>query len=821
MSDTYIKLPVSRQFTYANFKQDDDIAFMNCGSHYDKGIKFIISENRVYRVLKNNDESDTFTAPEYIIKEKFKESMNTSKYDFQGVLEFTKIPSAKTIKIINIENNLLNYCTQEDLIDYAKKNLNLSLLIGLPIYITCTFHTIGNIKIKIECEPDSNFNDYPICEITQETQIIISNELSSSMKISEIIEVGNFGVIDVIVTDADTCIESKKKEGELDKIMNMIQMLNSTCKKISGDSNQLDQKYILKDALIQQIKQNLMSKCFKLGTKIKLNIDDKYFNVQIDGLNSHNSQNVAFIVKTDDVHINLQNNVSKYSVLDTIYNLHETDKLIFNIVSSKSKVILKQDLITEINLQLENNTILKGHKITVYIGVDKITVILDDVFVKSTNELDSLTKIAYICDKLRMPLIEINDNAQSGIYVTDMQHRYEILSITLRPVKREVVSNFDLATLLKVVSTTDVHTDKIRQYFKYKVKESCIFSGRTYEYDGIKYIVENIQYLDSKVNSKHKIIGIFTDHTDIKFNKDSQDKTINLIDNCNQTSRNLDIETIKGIAKQMENEGLYGMTKHVNKFVKEVLLTRTTLVDENLADLIEPTKGVILYGPPGTGKTTLARNLGKIFGATGSRIKRITATEIKSKWHGESEGNIRKLFAQAIAEYELHGDNAPLHMLIIDEIDAIMGKRGGSISDTKDSIVNQILGEMDGLIQFNNCIIIGITNRLELLDEACLRPGRFGCHIHVDLPNEEQRKLIFEAFHRKLERSKIIKPIDDFNYQLISQLTDGLSGADIKNIYQMATTEHINKKIENIVYIVEPITLYEILEDRYHITIAN
>jgi SpoVK/Ycf46/Vps4 family AAA+-type ATPase len=249
-------------------------------------------------------------------------------------------------------------------------------------------------------------------------------------------------------------------------------------------------------------------------------------------------------------------------------------------------------------------------------------------------------------------------------------------------------------------------------------------------------------------------------------------------------------------------------------------LTRTNLVDENLIDLIEPTKGVILYGPPGTGKTTLARNIGKIFGASGSRIKRMTATEIKSKWHGESEGNIRKLFELAIKEYELYGDNAPLHILIIDEIDAILGSRGDSCSSNiKDSIVNQFLGEMDGLVQFANCIIIGITNRLELLDQACLRPGRFGCHIHVDLPNESQRKLIFESFHKKLERAGIISDIRLFNYELISSLTQGMSGAGIKNIYQLCVSEHVNKKMDGIQYIIEPTTLRTILRSNYKVII--
>lgn len=811
-----IKLPVSRKFTYADFKQDDDIAYMNCGSHYNTGINFIVSEKRLYRVLKNNDKSETFSQPEYIIKTIHKD-IGSSKYEYQGTLEFKNLPPAKIITITNIESDDLNYCTQEELLKYINEKINLSLLVGRPIFITNTVHSICDAQVSIKCEYDTSFDDFPICEITKDTQIVVSDNVNSSMKISNVVHLDSCGVIDIIIKDEN--IKTTKTQNELEKIMNMLQTLETTCKKMTGNATQQDQKYILKNVLNQHIKQQMMLHRFKIGSQFNTSIDDNNFVVTIDGVNSHITDNVAFIVSDENIHLNIQDNLRDQSMLDTIYNLHEIDNLIFNIVSSNLKVILKHDLIKEIKLQLENKTILKGHKITVYVGNEKINLIFDDIFIKSTNELDGLTKVAYTCDKICMPSITINDNIQAGIYVTDSQQKYEIASICLRPLKRETISNFDLASLLKVTTTTDINVDNIRQHFKYKIKESCIFVGRTYEHMGIKYIVETLQYLDSSISPKHRIIGTFTEHTDIKFNKDSQDRSINLIDTAGQTSRNLDIETIKGIAKQMEKEGLYGMTNHVNKFIKEVLLTRTNLVDENLVDLIEPTKGVILHGPPGTGKTTLARNIGKIFGANGSRIKRITATEIKSKWHGESEGNIRKLFKHAIDEYELHGDNAQLHILIIDEIDAILGKRGDSISDVKDSIVNQFLGEMDGLVQFNNCIIIGITNRLELLDPACLRPGRFGCHIHVDLPSCEQRKSIFESFHRKLERANIIHPMHDFNYQLIAELSQGLSGADIKNIYQLATGEHINKKMDGIVYNVNCDTISLILKTHYNIVI--
>lgn len=814
-------LPISRKFTYADFLQDDDIAYVSYGSHYNNiNISFIVSEKRVYRVL-TNDKKSPLGELEYIIKKNFK-NKDSSKFDYQGTLEFKDIPNAKKIVITEIEGDKLNemgYFTQEELVDYAKQNLNLKLLIGRGIFVTNTTYLINDLIITIKCEHDESFCDIPICKITPETEISISENIDSSVKVSKIYEVDSKNVIEISISD-----ENKEQTKKYEKTFNLTELLaismgsSKTDKKLENNEEQI-KKYILKEDLIGQIIDKLMLTRFKIGNNLKVMFENMFFNINICGLNITESKDIAFIVKNRNVHINIEDLLSNIKLLNRKYKLKENDALIFNIISSNLKIISKHDLLNKIREQLQNKTILKGEKITIYIGTNRMILMLDDVFINFTDSMEESDKMVYVYDSLYHPIININDNTLHGIYVTDQNEKYDILAIEFKAVKKEIIENYDLSSLLKIVSNVDVNIENVRNYFKNKFNNSCVFIGRIYEYMGVKYIVEKIQYLDSSANSKHKLIGTFTKFTEMKFNKELNDKTINLIDNCDQTCRNIDIKTIKTIVEQMEKEGLYGMTEYIDKFIKEVLLTRTNLIDENLLDLIEPIKGVILYGPPGTGKTTLARNICKIFDTTGSRIKQITATEIKSKWHGESEGNIRKLFSHAILDYEKYGKNAPLHILIIDEIDAILGARGNSICDVKDSIVNQILGEMDGLVQFDNIIIIGITNRLELLDKACLRPGRFGCHIHVKLPNEDQRKLIFEAFHRKLEKANIIDKSSEFNYQLIANVTDKLSGADIKHIYQLATNEHINKKMEGIVYHIDQQLIFSLLNKYYDINI--
>lgn len=135
-------------------------------------------------------------------------------------------------------------------------------------------------------------------------------------------------------------------------------------------------------------------------------------------------------------------------------------------------------------------------------------------------------------------------------------------------------------------------------------------------------------------------------------------------------------------------------------------------------------KGILLYGPPGCGKTLLARQIGKMLNAREPKV--VNGPEILNKYVGESEANIRKLFADAEEEQRRLGANSGLHIIIFDEIDAICKQRGSMAGSTgvHDTVVNQLLSKIDGVEQLNNILVIGMTNRPDLIDEALLRPGR-------------------------------------------------------------------------------------------------
>merc|ERR1712159_701708 len=118
----------------------------------------------------------------------------------------------------------------------------------------------------------------------------------------------------------------------------------------------------------------------------------------------------------------------------------------------------------------------------------------------------------------------------------------------------------------------------------------------------------------------------------------------------------------------------------------------------------------------------------------------------------------RKLFAEAEEEYQMKGDESELHIIIFDEIDAICKSRGSSRDGTgvHDTLVNQLLTKIDGVDALNNVLLIGMTNRRDMLDEAILRPGRLEVHIEIGLPDEAGRAQILKIHSNKMSENKFL-----------------------------------------------------------------
>jgi transitional endoplasmic reticulum ATPase len=186
---------------------------------------------------------------------------------------------------------------------------------------------------------------------------------------------------------------------------------------------------------------------------------------------------------------------------------------------------------------------------------------------------------------------------------------------------------------------------------------------------------------------------------------------------------------------------------------------------------IRPAKGFLLYGPPGTGKTLLAKAVAREAEANFIATK---SSDLLSKWYGESEQQIARLFQRA-------RQVAPT-VIFIDELDSLVPARGsgGGEPQVTERVVNTILAEMDGLEELQSVVVIGATNRPNLVDPALLRPGRFDELIYVGVPDQSGRRHILGIQTARM-------PLDaDVDLDAVAARTDRFTGADLEDVVRRA-----------------------------------
>ncbi len=196
---------------------------------------------------------------------------------------------------------------------------------------------------------------------------------------------------------------------------------------------------------------------------------------------------------------------------------------------------------------------------------------------------------------------------------------------------------------------------------------------------------------------------------------------------------------------------------------------------------IDPPKGVLLYGPPGTGKTLLAK---AVANESGANFYSINGPEIMSKWYGQSEENLRKIFEDA-------EKNAP-SIIFIDEIDAIAPKREEVHGEVERRVVSQLLTLMDGLKGRGKVIVIGATNRPNAVDPALRRGGRFDREIEIGVPNKEGRKEILQIHTRGMPLAK------DVDLDKLAEVTYGYVGADLATLCKEAAMHALRRVLEKV-----------------------
>jgi transitional endoplasmic reticulum ATPase len=196
---------------------------------------------------------------------------------------------------------------------------------------------------------------------------------------------------------------------------------------------------------------------------------------------------------------------------------------------------------------------------------------------------------------------------------------------------------------------------------------------------------------------------------------------------------------------------------------------------------IRPAKGFLLYGPPGTGKTLLAKAVAREAEANFIATK---SSDLLSKWYGESEQQIARLFARA-------RQVAPC-VIFIDELDSLVPARGGGLGEPQatERVVNTILAEMDGLEELQSVVVIGATNRPNLIDPALLRPGRFDELIYVGVPDKAGRERILRIQTGKMPLA------DDVDLARIAAQTERYTGADLEDVVRRAGLVALRQSLE-------------------------
>lgn len=226
----------------------------------------------------------------------------------------------------------------------------------------------------------------------------------------------------------------------------------------------------------------------------------------------------------------------------------------------------------------------------------------------------------------------------------------------------------------------------------------------------------------------------------------------------------------------------YDMIGGLNKQIEEVIETLELPMTnpELFTDVgVEPPHGILLYGAPGTGKTLIAKAVAHRAKAT---FIRMSGSELVQKYIGEGARLVRDVF-------EIAREKAP-SIVFIDEIDAVGSKRtydGTTGSSEVNRTMVQLLAELDGFDKRGDVKIVAATNRIDLLDPALLRPGRFDRIIEIPLPDAEGRKEIFRIHSKNMK-------FDGVNFDELVEMTDGLCGADLKAIVTEAGMFVIRRK---------------------------
>jgi hypothetical protein len=368
--------------------------------------------------------------------------------------------------------------------------------------------------------------------------------------------------------------------------------------------------------------------------------------------------------------------------------------------------------------------------------------------------------------------LAIHSTSQQQIQILDTLEPHNLLEITVRATNQSKLS-------------VSLPTKKVEEFIKGTIGQIVVPKQKmTMGIEG-KHTVE-LLVTNPRFNSKPRLnfLGRFTAETKIRLVSDSH--SLKFIESDGVALQPLDF------LQQFEEQGIGGLSPEIENVFRQVVSTRGSQRQLAREMGLTPVRGILLYGPPGTGKTTMARALASILGINKKNLVMKSGSEMHNKWLGESERAIRTLFAPAKKNFEEMGELSEQHMIVIDELGTLARKRGQEGSSARDSTVEQLLAEMDGLTQYDNLLVVGTTNNLEGVDEALKRPGRFDFILKVDLPDAKGREKILAIHTRQARIHGWLHP--DLDLKKIAEKMKDASGAAIKQTAQKAFSTALERQ---------------------------
>ena len=356
-----------------------------------------------------------------------------------------------------------------------------------------------------------------------------------------------------------------------------------------------------------------------------------------------------------------------------------------------------------------------------------------------------------------------------------------------------------LAKPKEKVQAKVVNTDDLAKEFQSNFMGQMFMDGQVValEFDGLKLEItvtafERINISkDSKVKDDH--LGQLLQPTAVMFQKAKGASYITLEGNAvsgggasNLFTKDFDFAKL----------GIGGLDAEFNHIFRRAFASRIWPSHIMKQMGINHVRGMLLYGPPGCGKTLIARQIGKALNAREPKI--VNGPEILDKFVGGSEEKVRELFADAEKEQKEAGDASMLHIIILDEMDAICKSRGTVRDGTgvSDSVVNQLLSKIDGVDSLNNILLIGMTNRKDMIDDALLRPGRLEVHIEIGLPDEKGRNQILGIHTSKMIAAGRVSADVAPRLPEVAKASKNFSGAEIEGLVRSATSFALARAVD-------------------------